>query len=340
MKLCKKFFVILLSLLLMCVPALAKESTSSSNLLKISYINVGQGDSTLIQVSDKNILIDAGNNDNRAYNYLKDLGVTKLDYVIATHPHADHIGNMKTIIDNMEVCNFYAPQVNSNTQTYSSMISALKNKSINIIKPIPGEQLQIGAAILTFIAPNSKSYEDLNNYSIVVKLKFGNTSFIFQGDAEDISEAEILEKQLDISADVIKIGHHGSYSSSSEKYLNRVSPKYAVISVGTNNDFGHPHKNTLDKLLERNIKTYRTDVNGTITAYSDGINITFNSEKTINTTSNNIDNTLIVANKVQDKSVKFTSILENAKKTYQNAKETVKEAKKKVTESIINKISK
>jgi beta-lactamase superfamily II metal-dependent hydrolase len=142
--------------------------------------------------------------------------------------------------------------------------------------PKAGDTLTIGDATLTFLAPNSEKYEDLNNYSIVVKLKYGNNSFIFMGDAEDISEGEILQKQLDIQADVIKVGHHGSHSSTTQAFLDKVNPKYAVISCEKSNDYGHPHKETLTKLKAKNINVFRTDINGTIIATSDGNNIKFN----------------------------------------------------------------
>ncbi|MDR3596808.1 ComEC/Rec2 family competence protein [Clostridium sp.] len=244
--------------------------------LKIHYIDVGQGDSELIQIGDENILIDAGTSDKKALDYLKSINITKLDYVIATHPHEDHIGSMDDVINNITVGTFYSPKVTTTTKTYENMIKALKNKNLKLTVPKVGDQLTIGNATLTFLAPNSDKYDDLNNYSIVVKLKYGNNSFIFMGDAQDISESEILAKQLDVQADVIKIGHHGSYSSTSQAFLDKVNPKYAVISCGKGNDYGHPHKETITKLNAENINVFRTDLEGTIIATSDGTNITFN----------------------------------------------------------------
>lgn len=278
MKKFNRIFGIFLSLmvLMITVPTMAAETTVNGQM-KVHYINVGQADSTLVQIDGKNILIDAGNNDNLAYNYLKSQGISKLDYVIATHPHADHIGGMATIINNFDIDKFYAPKSTTTTQTFVNMINALNSKNLKITVPTPGENLVIGNATLTFLAPNSLSYEDLNNYSIVTKIKYGNTSFIFEGDAEDISENEILAKQLDISANVIKIGHHGSSSSTTKAYLDKVNPQYAVISVGANNDYGHPNKDILNRLTAKNIKVFRTDISGTIIANSNGTSITFNS---------------------------------------------------------------
>lgn len=281
----KKLFSVFLvfAMSLLSVPAIADNTQQTG--VKVHYINVGQADSTLIQVDGKNILIDAGNDDNLTYNYLKQQGITKLDYVIATHPHADHIGGMSTIINNFTVDKFYAPKVTTTTVTFENMIKALQNKGLKITTPTIGETIAIGNATLTFLAPNSATYEDLNNYSIVCKLKNGNNSFIFTGDAESLSEGEILAKQLDISANVLKVGHHGSSSSTSQGFLNKVNPQYAIISVGAGNDYGHPNQETLTKLNSKGVKTFRTDTQGTIIATSNGQNITFNTNPAaINTT--------------------------------------------------------
>jgi len=280
MKKLKRLSSLLVVLLLFftSMPSMTNAATSASNL-KIHYINVGQGDSELIQIGDKNVLIDAGNNGNKAYNYLKSLGVTKLDYVIATHPHADHIGSMATIIKNFDIGTFCAPKVTTTTQTYTNMVNALKAKNLKITVPGVGNKLTIGDATLTFLAPNSSTYEDLNNYSIVYKLKYGNNSFIFMGDAEGVSESEILAKQLDTQADVLKVGHHGSNSSTTQAFLNEANPKYAVIEVGADNDYGLSTQTTLDKLNKNDIEIFRTDLNGTIMATSNGQTLTFNTNQ-------------------------------------------------------------
>jgi competence protein ComEC len=252
------------------------ETQNNLGDLKIHYIDVGQGDSELIQVEGKNILIDAGTSDKKALNYLKSIGITTIDYAIATHPHEDHIGSMDDVISNIKVINFYAPKATTTTKTFENMINALKSKNLQITVPKVGDTLTIGNATFTFLAPNSAKYEDLNNYSIVCKLKYGNNSFLFDGDAEALSENEILAKQLDIKADVLKLGHHGSNSSTSQEFLNKVNPKYAIISCGKDNDYGHPHKETLDKLNAKNISVFRTDLEGTIIATSNGTDITFN----------------------------------------------------------------
>ncbi|MBW6409376.1 ComEC/Rec2 family competence protein [Clostridium weizhouense] len=283
MKTTKKFLSLLLVLLISmfsvgCGQTKTKQNTSQNDLtnLKIHYIDVGQADSELIQIDGKNILIDAGCNDNKALNYLKSIGVKNLDYVIATHPHEDHIGGMATIINNFNIGEFYAPKVTHTTKTFEKMIKALQSKGAKITAPTVGDTLNIGNSTLQFLAPNSSKYEDLNNYSIATRLKYGNKSFVFTGDAEALSENEILSKQLDISGDVLKLGHHGSHSSTSQAFLDKVNPKYAIISCGKDNDYGHPHKETMDKLNAKNINVFRTDLEGTIIATSNGNDITFN----------------------------------------------------------------
>ncbi|NFI05414.1 MBL fold metallo-hydrolase [Clostridium botulinum] len=273
---------------------------TSLNDMKVHYIDVGQGDSELIQIGDKNVLIDAGCNDNKALNYLKSKGISKLDCVIATHPHEDHIGGMTSVINNFEVGEFYAPKVTHTTRTFENMIKALQSKGLKITTKNVGDALTIGNATMQFLAPNSSMYQDLNNYSIVIRLKYGNTSYLFTGDAESLSEGEILAKQLDISADVLKLGHHGSHSSTSQAFLDKVNPQYAIVSCGKGNDYGHPHKETIDKLNAKNIEILRTDVSGTIVSTSNGNDISFNVNTSVSSTGNTTktkSNTVWVANK-------------------------------------------
>jgi len=255
-----------------------------SGTLKVHYIDVGQADAILIQLpSGQNMLIDAGNNDD-AYtvvNYLKSKGISTLDYVIGTHPHEDHIGGLDVVINSFVIGKVYLPRAISTTQNYIDALLAIKYKGLKVAEASGGVKLDVGqGATAELLAPNGTGYEELNDYSAVLRLTFGQTSFLFTGDAEGSSEAAMLRAGYNLQADVLKVGHHGSSSSTSAAFLKAVSPKYAVISVGKDNDYGHPHAETLAKLATAGIKLYRTDRQGTVKATSDGRTITFNTQPT------------------------------------------------------------
>ncbi|AUN02068.1 ComEC/Rec2 family competence protein [Clostridium botulinum] len=254
----------------------AVNTSNKSNELKVHYIDVGQGDSILVQTKDKNILIDAGTrkSSDNLINYLKKQHIKKLDYVIATHPHEDHIGGMPKVIDEFEISNFYAPKKTANTKIFKDMILQLKKKNLKINIAKKGISLDLSNdSSLDFLAPVKDNYENTNDSSAVVKLTHGNTKFLFTGDAEKTSEKDILNSNEDLSSNVLKVGHHGSHSSSSKEFLDKINPKIAIISCGKNNDYGHPHKETMKELKKRNIEVYRTDIDGNILLTSDGENI-------------------------------------------------------------------
>ncbi len=249
----------------------------------VHFIDVGQGDSILVQINNKNLLIDSGpkSDEKKFIGYLSSLNLDKLDYVIATHPHEDHIGNMVDVIKDYNILKFYAPKVQSTTKTFEEMIDALKDKDlkINVIKR-GTNSIDLGPNTqVTVFSPMRDSYEDLNNYSPVIKIQYSNTSFLFTGDAQKDVEKEILDNNYDISADVLKIGHHGSSTSTSSDFLSKVNPSIAVISVGKDNIYNHPNKDTLKLLSIHNIETYRTDTNGNVVVSSDGSKITVVKQK-------------------------------------------------------------
>lgn len=253
---------------------------SEDGLLKVHFIDVGQGDSIFIESpGGKTMLIDAGVPEmgKKVVDYIKSLGVTKIDILVGTHPHEDHIGGMDRVIESFEIGKFYMPKVTTNTRTFEYVLNAAKNKGLKIDVAKAGVTLDLGPSVSAeMIAPNSSKYDDLNEYSAVIKLVYKNTSFLFTGDAGAESEREMIEKGYDLKSDVLKVGHHGSSTSTTASFLDDVSPKYAVISCGKGNDYGHPHSSTLKKLKNRNIPVYRTDECGTIVASSDGQNISFN----------------------------------------------------------------
>jgi competence protein ComEC len=277
----KNLFTSLILVMMLVVNTTFVNATAVTKL-NVYYLNVGQADCALIENKGHFALIDAGNNvdETTVINFLKSKGVKRLDLIIATHPHEDHIGAMDAVVKNFSFDKIIMPKVTTTTKTFTDLVNAIKDKkkSATIVKV--GSKYKIGNADLTILAPNTTKYGDLNNYSVVTRLTYGKNSFLFMGDAETISENEILSKKLNVKADVLKVGHHGSEYSTSQAFLNAVNPKYAVISVGEKNIYGHPNSITLSKLNAKSIKTYRTDLNGTVTASSNGSQIAFSVQKT------------------------------------------------------------
>lgn len=253
------------------------------DILTVHIIDVGQADCILIKSpSGKNMLIDAGNNEDEENikKYLKNQKVSKIDYLIGTHPHEDHIGSIDGVIKSFDILNFYMPKVSTTTKTFKDVLEAAKTKQLTINTAKYGVKFDMGDGVFAnMLAPIEKSYDDLNNYSAVIKLTFGKISFLFTGDAGNESEQQMLSLKEDLKADVLKVGHHGSSTSTSEQFLDAVSPKYAVISVGAQNDYNHPSKSTLDKLNKRGIKIFRTDKDGTIVFSTDGEDVKIEKEK-------------------------------------------------------------
>ncbi len=286
----KKFkFIFLISLCLLVVgcsnPFMetkeeASVSTFNSDSLKVNYIDVGQGDSIFIQLPNKeNMLIDAGEayESENVINYLNNLGIKKIDYVVGTHPHTDHIGGLERVINTFDIGSIYMPKAVSTSKTYFDLLTTISNKGLKV------KTAKNGVVILSednlkleFIAPNSDNYSDLNNYSAVLKLTYLDNTFLFMGDAETLSEDEIT---ADVNADVIKVGHHGSDSSSGIEFVKKVSPEYAIIMVGEGNSYNHPYQTIIDRYLSVGAKVLRTDLDGNIVCNSDGKEVSCKGDK-------------------------------------------------------------
>ena len=253
---------------------------TNNDLLKVHYLDVGQGDSIFVELpNNETMLIDAAESyqSENIINYLKNLNYQKIDYVIGTHPHTDHIGGLKNIINTFEIGKIYMPKVISTTKTYESLLMAIKDKNLKINTAKAGTSIiDTDALKINILAPNNSTYTELNNYSVVTKINYGTTKFLFMGDAEKLSENEIKEN---VTADVIKIGHHGSNTSSSIDFIKKVNAKYGIISVGLNNKYNLPKEETITNWENSGTKIYLTSTNGTIRASSDGTNIKIEIEK-------------------------------------------------------------
>jgi beta-lactamase superfamily II metal-dependent hydrolase len=250
--------------------------SSGEPKLKVYFLDVGQGASQLLVTpSGKTMLIDAGNNskEQAMLDYMKQYHISKIDVVIGTHPDADHIGGLDKVIDNIPVDAIYMPKVQSNTKTYESLLISIKNKGLKVKTAKSGLSWDLDEHVHVDMLAPTRTYEDSNNMSAVVKVAYGQTSFLLTGDSETVSEKDMVASGADLKADVLLVGHHGSNSSTSAKFLKEVHPKYAVIQAGEGNSYGHPKPKILDRLQQQGVEVYRNDKQGTIEMASDGRSI-------------------------------------------------------------------
>ena len=254
-----------------------KTDSNNTDVVKVEYIDVGQADAILIENDKKYMLIDAGNNEDGdlLVNYFKDKNITDFEYVVATHPHEDHIGGMDNIIKNFNIKNYYMPDCYTTTKTFEELLDALEEKNLSFETPDIDSEFLLGDALFKVLYTGTDK-RDLNNTSIVLRMTYKDVSFMFTGDATNVTEKKILAK--DLQSDVLKVGHHGSQYSTSDEFLDKVNPKYAIISVGTGNVYDHPKDITLNKI--KGIEVHRTDKEGTIRVISDGKNIDIETFKT------------------------------------------------------------
>lgn len=242
--------------------------------LAMYVIDVGQADSSFFVFPDgTNMLIDAGEDTSAStvISVIDSLGVRKIDKVVCTHPHIDHIGGMEKIISEYDIGEVYLPDAVSTTKTFSGLIEEINRKNIPINFVYAGDVLSDGAYKITVLSPEDKDYGEMNLFSAVIKVEYENTSFILMGDAEKVNENDMVERfGARLKCNVLKVGHHGSDTSTTDRFLSYTQPEIAVISVGENNDYGHPSEKVIDRLKRRKIDILRTDKDGTISFFSDG----------------------------------------------------------------------
>lgn len=253
-------------------PAEPEEEKLDPDLtVEAHFIDVGQGDAVFLDAPVKDILIDGGDRGDTVVNYLDRLGVESLDLVIGTHPHADHIGGLINLFEEIPVDEVLDPGVTHTTITFEDYIDLIDQKDIDFTEGSAGMERDLGEdSTMKVIFPRSPSEDHLNNASIVTKVTFGEVSFMFTGDAEKEAEQEILTRDYNLDSDILKVGHHGSRTSTTQGFLEEVDPETAVIMCGLDNQYGHPHEETLTRLYQAGVDIYRTDHQGSIVITTDG----------------------------------------------------------------------
>jgi len=248
--------------------------------LTVFFIDVGQSDATLIVCGGSAMLIDGGNPSDSSliYSFLQRYGITHLEYIVATHAHADHVGGLVGALNYATVSVALSPVTDFDTRAFENFVRYLNAQGVSITVPKHGDTFMLGSSHVQIVGPINES-SNPNNTSIVMRVTYGETIFLFAGDAEGALERDILEAGYDISATVLRVGHHGGDTSTTYPFLREIMPTYAVISCGRDNQYGHPHENLLSRLRDADVTVFRTDMQGTITAVSDGRTVSFTAER-------------------------------------------------------------
>ena len=248
-----------------CEGAVNTASSTKTNGFKLHMIDVGQGDSLLLECDGSYMLVDAGEPDksNKVVEYLKSQNVSKLSYAVITHPHSDHFGGMKKVLQSIPTDNIVMTKAYHTTRAWESLINYIDKENFNVVFPKTNDVFNVGSCQVNVYSPDIYN-DNKNNCSLVLRAVYDNMAVLLTGDAEESEENKILESGFNVQADVLKLGHHGSSTSTSSKFLEKVSPSLALISCGKNNDYGHPHKETISKLKKYNIPAMRTDLDKTV----------------------------------------------------------------------------
>jgi competence protein ComEC len=272
----------ILSILSSCAPI--EDPSPGGNTpeagLAVYFMDVGQADSALVCCDGAHMLIDGGNvaDSNLVYSFLEKHGADYLEYIVATHAHEDHVGGLSGALNYAKAGTALCPVMEFDSKAFGNFKKYLGQQGVEITVPQPGDTFKLGGADVEILGPINET-TNTNNTSIVMRIVYGDTSILFTGDAEREEEADILEAGYDISSTILKVGHHGSETSTSYPFLREVMPQYAVISVGAKNSYGHPDEDTLSRLRDAGATVYRTDTQGTVTCTSDGKTVTFQTER-------------------------------------------------------------
>lgn len=274
--------LLLLSLLLTgCAAAGGQEDLDE---LVIHFIDVDQADGMLLIVGDTTVMIDGGNTPTSqdVLEYLKRFGVDQIDLMVNTHPHGDHLGGLPTVLNNIPTDKIWCADSTYDTYLYKSFTQLVAQKNFNISHPEPGTVFAENGLTITVLGPvnSADTYTDLNDTSLVLMVQYGQRKFLFTGDMEAFAEKQLVDAGMSLKADVLKVGHHGSYSSTSQVFLDKVDPEYGVISCGRNNEYGHPHDAPIGRLHRAEVELYRTDLMGSVVLVTDGDTIAFFLETT------------------------------------------------------------